>query len=68
MGLILFSQILQELIGFGKSFCKTIFQVWMDLKKYRNKAEMKERKKSTLLRNSDRKQRQEDYLQLMQQV
>ena len=31
-----------------KSFCKTWFQVGMDQKKYRNKAEMKERKKTTL--------------------
>ena len=31
-----------------KSFCKTSFQVGMELKKYRNKAEMKERTKSTL--------------------
>ena len=29
-----------------KSFCKTSFQVAMDLKKYRNKAEMKGRKKA----------------------
>ena len=32
----------------GKSLCKTWFHVGMELKKYRNKAEMKERKKTTL--------------------
>ena len=31
----------------GKSFCKSIFQLRMDLKMDRNKAEMKERKKLT---------------------
>ena len=32
----------------GKNSCKTSFQVGMDLKKYINKAETKERKKTTM--------------------
>ena len=35
-------------VTWGKSFCKTSFQLGMDLKKYRNKEEMKECKKTTL--------------------
>ena len=42
----------------GGKICSTSFQVKMD---HRNKAEMKTRKKTTLLQNNDGKERQEDY-------
>ena len=45
-----------------EAFSKTLFQVGhIDLKKYRNKAEMKEPKKTTLLRKNGGKESQEDY-------
>ena len=44
-----------------KSFCKTSFQVGMDLKKYKNKARTKTCEKITLLQNNDGKERPGDY-------
>ena len=44
------------------SICKTSFQVGMDLKKYRNKAEMKEHKKTTLLWDDGGEERQKTTL------
>ena len=41
-----------------KSFCKTSFELRMDLKKDRNKAEMKEHKKTTYYINVCKKTRQ----------
>ena len=38
----------QRVYNKGKCFCKTSFQAGMHLKKYRNKAEMKESKQITL--------------------
>ena len=40
---------------------QTSFQVGTDLLRYRNKVEMKAYKKTTLLRNDDGKEKQEDY-------
>ena len=56
-------------VALEKVFAKLHFKQEWTSKRYKNKAEMKERKKTTLPRNYGGEERQEDYpIHLMQQV